>query len=80
MVLHVRRMPKHNEGNLCLRGNSVKLCPRGELLGCMPKVSQCPTSIRNVMAYEYINMDNIQSDETFWRKNQKQNHENLGKK
>ena len=30
-----------------------------ESVVCTPKVSQCPTSVMNEMAYEYISMDNI---------------------
>ena len=60
MVIHVRRVPERSEGNLSSRGVSVKLCSRGGLLSVHPKVSQCPTSVKNGMAYEYISMDNIQ--------------------
>ena len=30
------------------------------IIGCVPKVSQCPTLVRNGKTYEYISMDNIQ--------------------
>ena len=59
MVLHVRRVLECNERNPGLRGDSVELCSM-RIVRCAPKVSQCPTSVRNGKAYEYISMDNIQ--------------------
>ena len=48
------------------------------LLGVHSKVSQCPTSVRNEMAYEYISMDNIQLvGGLLGEKPKKQNHEGL---
>ena len=64
MVLHVRHVLECSEGNPDLRGDSVELCcggvcgEGGDCWGCVPKVSQCPTSIMNGKTYEYISMDN----------------------
>ena len=30
------------------------------IVGCAPKVSQCPTLVRNEKTYDYISIDNIQ--------------------
>ena len=66
VVLHIRHVPS-------LRGDSIKLCLRGRLLGvCLKpfniphqlgmrrKAPQCPTSVRNGKSYEYLSIDNIQ--------------------
>ena len=72
MVLHVRHVLECSEGNPNLRGDSVELCSGGggggggggvcgeggDCWGCVPKVSQCPTSVMNGKTYEYISMDN----------------------
>ena len=60
MMLYVRRVPEHNEGNPGLRGGSVELCLRGGLLGMHLKSHKCLTSVRNGKTHEYISMDNIQ--------------------
>ena len=60
MVLHIRRVLEHSKENYGLRGGSMELCSRGGLLGVHLRVSQCPISVRNEKAYEYISMDNIQ--------------------
>ena len=44
MVLHVRRMPEHSEGNHDFRGGSVGNLFEGRIVGCAPKVSQYLTS------------------------------------
>ena len=62
VVLHVRRVPKRSERqeNPSLRGRLGGTLFEGRIVGCVPKVPQCPTSVRNRKAYEYISMDNIQ--------------------
>ena len=50
----------------------------GRIIGCAPKVLQCPTSVKNGKTYKYISMDNIQLARG--AKGQKQNKENLGPK
>ena len=55
MVLHVRHVPKRNEGN---PGRTLF---EGRIVACVLRVSQCPTLVRNGKTYEYIiSMDNIQ--------------------
>ena len=39
MVLHVRRMPEHSEGNHDLRGGSVGNLFEGWIIRCAPKFS-----------------------------------------
>ena len=60
VVLHVRRMPKCSERqeNLGLRKRLGGTSFEGRIVGCVPKVPQCPISVRNEKAYEYISMDN----------------------
>ena len=53
MVLHVRHVLEYSEGNPNLWGGEG-----GDCWGCVPKVSQCPTSVMNGKTYEYISMDN----------------------
>ena len=60
MMFNVRCVPIRNEGNPGLREDSMELCAIGGLLGVHPKVSQCPTSVKNGKTYEYISIDNIQ--------------------
>ena len=82
MVLHVRRVLKRSEGIPSLRGGSMELCLRGGLLGVHPKISQCPTSIRNGKTYEYIikHGQHPIGMRSFEGKDRKQNHEGLGPK
>ena len=58
MVLHIKYVPEHGEGNLGLRESSMKLL-EGMIVRCTPKVSQCLTFVRNLKAYEYISIDNM---------------------
>ena len=37
MVLHIKHVSEHDEGNPGLRGGLVEICSRGELLGMHPK-------------------------------------------
>ena len=46
MLLHVRRVPESSEGNPDLKGDSMKLCSRGELLGVHPKSLNVPHWLR----------------------------------
>ena len=82
MVLHIRHVLKHSEGIPSLRGGSMELCSGAGLLGVHPKVSQCPTSIRNGKTYEYIikHGQHPIGMRSFEGKDQKQNHEGLGLK
>ena len=60
VVLHVKRVPKCNEGKSWFERRLGGTLFEGRLLSVYPKVSQCPTSVRNEKTYEYIIMDNIQ--------------------
>ena len=62
VVLHVRRVPECSERqeNPSLRGRLSRTLFEGRIVGCVPKVPQCPTLVRNEKAYGYISMNNIQ--------------------
>ena len=50
--------PNVVKGKEIMRRLDVTLFDR-RIVGSVPKVSQCPTLVRNVKAYEYISMNNI---------------------
>ena len=56
MVLHMRCVLEHDEGNPSLRADSIKLCLKGVLLGMHLKSHKYPTKLG---IGSLISMDNI---------------------